>query len=85
MHSGNILIADLFPLIINIVFVLAVLRFFVIVGLALVLILTKGLSYKPYNLDSNTSDRISSFSATEVNFSKLLTDFSEPFSLNKVY
>jgi len=85
MHSGNILIADLFPLIINIVFVLAVLRFFVIVGLALVLILTKGLSYKPYSLDSNTSDRISSFSATEVNFSKLLTDFSKPFSLNKVY
>jgi hypothetical protein len=85
MQTGNILIANILPLILNLVFVLAFLRVVFIIGILLVLILAHGPRYKSAGLNSNVSDRISSFNTTEVNFNKLLTGFSKPFSFNKVY
>jgi hypothetical protein len=85
MQTGNILIANILPLILNLVFVLALLRVVFIIGILMVLILAHGLGYKSAGLNSNVSDRISSFNTTEVNFNKLLTGFSKPFSFNKVY
>jgi len=85
MHSLNILIADILPYVLDLVFVLAILRFIFILGLVFALILVNGVWSKPTWLNSNIGDRISPFNTTEVNFNKFLISFSKPFSLNKVY
>jgi len=85
MQTGQILIADILPLILNLAFMLAILRFIFIIGILLTLALAKGVRYKPLGLNSNVGDRISPFNATEINFNKFLAGFSKPFSLNKVY
>ena len=85
MHTLNILIADILPHIIDLIFVLAILRFIFILGIVFALILANGVCPKPTRLSTNNSDRISPFITTEVNFNKFLIGFSKPFSPNKVY
>ena len=85
MHTLNILIADILPYVLDLVFVLAIIRFIFILGIVFALILANGVWPKPTWLNTNNSDRISPFNTTEVNFNKFLISFSKPFSLNKVY
>jgi hypothetical protein len=85
MNTLNILLAEYLPQFLNLVFILALLRFYIVAGILLVLILAKRIWYNSNAIDSNTDDRISLNNTTEVNFNKLLTGFSKPFSLNKVY
>ncbi len=86
MVSLNILLADLLPQFLNLVFILILFRFYVLAGILLVLILAKKKWYNPVVIDPGTTvidpsidDRISSYNTTEVNFNKILTGFSKPF------
>ena len=85
MNILNDLLADFSPQLLNLVFILAILRFYFIAGIFLVLFLAKRLWYNPVGFDPVSKDRISPHDTTEVNFNKLLTGFSKPFLLNKVY
>lgn len=85
MLTVNILIADIFPYVLDLIFILAILRFLFILGIIFALIMANGISPITYWLNSNYKNRTSPFNTTEVNFNKFLTGFSKPFSPNKVY
>jgi len=85
MNTLNILLADFLPQFLNLVIILALLRFYLITGILLVLFLLKRVWNNSTDIASGSGDRISSHNTTEINFNKLLTGFSKPFSLNEVY
>ena len=85
MNTLNILLADFLPQFLNLVIILAFLRFYLITGILLVLFLLKRVWNNSTDIASGSGDRISSHNTTEINFNKLLTGFSKPFSLNEVY
>ncbi len=85
MYTLNISPADFFPQLLNLLIILAFLRFYIIAGVLTVLFLFKGVLFKSPGVASGTGDRISPLNTTEINFNKLLTGFSKPFSLNEVY
>lgn len=85
MSTLNILLTDFLPQFLNLVIILAFLRFYLITGILLVLFLLKRVWNNSTDIASGSGDRISSHNTTEINFNKLLTGFSKPFSLNEVY
>ena len=85
MSTLNILLADFLPQFLNLVIILALLRFYLITGILLVLFLLKRVGHDSKSIASASGDRISTQNTTEINFNKLLTGFSKPFSLNEVY
>ncbi|MGD9329189.1 MAG: hypothetical protein PVH48_09510 [Cyclobacteriaceae bacterium] len=84
MSTLNILIADFLPQFLNFVIILALLRFYLITGILLVLFLLKRVWHDSKSIASASGDRISTQNTTEINFNKLLTGFPKPFSLNEV-
>ncbi len=85
MSTLENILADFLPQFLNLVIILALLRFYIISGILLVLFLLKRVWYNSTSFASGSDDRISPQSTTEINFNKLLTGFPKPFSPNEVY
>lgn len=85
MDTLNNILADFLPESLNLVIIIVLIRFYLITGIFLVLVLARTAWYNSRGIVPNSDNRISSYSTTDVNFNKFLTGFSKPFSLNKVY
>ena len=84
MDTLNNILADFLPESLNLVIIIVLIRFYLITGIFLVLVLARTAWYNSRGIVSNSDDRISSYNTTEVNFNKLFSGLSKPFSFNKV-